>query len=60
MSGKCRNCGESFEQPRDELENRPGCGAGLTSTAGFMPEDMDLAAADHHLRLARRDGGDRQ
>lgn len=58
MSGICHNCGESLESSRDDLENCPGCSAGLTSTAGFMPEDMDLGAADHHLRLGRRTGGD--
>lgn len=61
MSKKCSNCGEQFNAPREELGECPGCGAGLTDPAGFMPEDMDMAAADHHQRVARdiREGGSR-
>ena len=58
MSGKCRNCGERFEQSREELGECPGCGAGLTTPHGFMPEDMDMAASDHHRRVARNVSGE--
>ncbi len=57
--GRCRNCGERFDESREELGECPGCGVGLTNPAGFMPEDMDLAAADHHQRIARDMGGGR-
>lgn len=53
QSGKCRNCGERFNKSREELGECPGCGAGLANPAGFMPEDMDLAAAEHHRRIVR-------